>query len=211
MSSKQEKRKRHWILEMCHLNDKYGGLSMQDLYTQQSKDLEISYGEIDLILKDLNKRGLLKPQSKPGWAVHFYKITEEGKKELAKLNYNDAEFHKLLSLMPLEYLKIRVINVENFILWGTFAFMSYTTAIFSRQWSTSWALVFFGLSFLLMPVAIGYFMRVLTPHLINFSERLFKKTAFVMKMQSGVIAGMFTTILLIIAIIIENFAKIKVL
>ena len=150
---------------MCFVNNRFGGLSIQDLYNQQHKDLELDYGVIDRSVGELTKKDLLKPEKKHGWSeeVHFYKITEKGKKELNRLKASGVEFYKVLSLLPPYYeLRYRLYNIEHLFFHAFFTLLFFKFTLFSLSYNYIWAgFIFAFLTFCFFPFASFYLIEVL--------------------------------------------------
>lgn len=207
--SDSDKIKRLWILYMCYISDKYGGLSVQDIFRQQHRDLEIKYSELDKILNGLVNDKLLNPENKPGWAVevYFYKITEKGKKELKLIKTVDSEFYKILSLLPPEHeLKYRLYNLEHFLFHFvlSFIFFKLTLFLFSSKHFII-GLVTFFLTFAFLPFAMNYFIRVAIFTLNQILIRAFGKTSSFLDKNSKQTSNAIVLFLILIALSLIYF------
>lgn len=189
---------------MCNANDKYGGLSIQEFYAEQPKDLEISYGDLDFIIKGLVNEKLIEGTNKSGWAeeVYFYKITKSGKKEIRKIS-SDLEFYKILSLMPPHYgLRYRVYNIEHFLFHAVFTlvFFKLTLFLISYQY-IELGLICALLTFTFLPFAISYLTNILMFTLNQTLNNLFGKTYSHLSTDSKLISNIIVVIFIIIALI----------
>jgi len=205
MQSNLEKRKRYWVLKICLINNEYGGLSVQELYSQQPKELSIDYGELDLILKELIGKKWIKPENKVGWSkkTYFYRTTNEGVRELRKVKILDTEFYKILELLPPDYLsRIRIINLEKFVLYATICSLLYINSIQLLPNHPLLSLLSLGLTLFFIPLGASYFIRIMLFHVVSLTENISKKTAIALTNKSGLISAISTMILVATAIVI---------
>lgn len=197
-----------WILYMCYLNDQYGGISELEIFENKNKAITQDQGDLMKMVRELKKEGFLDENSVNGRFNFLYKITLSGRALIFNQKHtSEVEFQKVLRLAPPEYeLRIRLKNLEKFAIFGVFTFMSYTSAVILISKTPILTLILIGMSFFFMPLAIINFTRVTLPYLIEFTERIFKKTALNMLNYSLRISRIVTITLIIVALGLAFYA-----
>ena len=196
----KEKRTRHWVLQMCHVNKRYGGVSHSELYEKKHK--EISYQELELAIKTLIDDKLISLVPKKGSLNPPYDLTEDGKKALKKLNSSPSEALKILSMLPPEYeLRYRLYNIERFFT-HSFFFILFATLTFLaiNQKYVKLSLLFIFLTYAFFPFAMGYFIRIIVFSLNQMLNLFFGRTYNLMDKYSKGISSALVVFLVILAL-----------
>lgn len=204
----KEKRFRYWLLMLCYVNQRYGGIQAEEIFDYKRKELDITFSNLLNKLSELEKEGILQKDSKPGYLTSFYVLSDKGNKEVRGLiRKKDYEFYRVLLLLPAEYeLRWRIFNVERFIFYSSLSFLLYAASYnFIKFGFPQIGIILIPVFAFFLPFAAFYLGEIISFIFVGFLTNLFGQTYSFLDKKSKSLSYVISTIFVLLALIISFF------